>query len=75
MAVYQYSHRPELSIKLILESLKIAVKIHSVLNMLNCMTLFEQYRDLAEPEELKEFKNLSMEVQRINAEAILLGNV
>lgn len=70
LAVYQYSHRPELSIKLILDSLKIAVRIHSVLNMLNCMTLFEQYRDLAEPEELKEFKNLSMEVHRINAEAI-----
>ncbi|MNJ54806.1 hypothetical protein D3C77_502620 [compost metagenome] len=57
-----------IAINLILDGLKISVKINSVRNMVNALTLFEKFRIFATSEEKMEFQQLSSEVNRLNAE-------
>lgn len=75
LGVYQFNKNPEIAINHILEGLILSIKINSVRNMVNCMTLFEKYREWASLEAKKRFKNLSSEVYQLNVEKnmVILG--
>lgn len=75
LGVYQFRKNPEIAINHILEGLRLSISINSVKNMINCLTLFEKYREWASVEAKKRYKNLSSEVNQLNAEKnmVILG--
>lgn len=75
LGMYQLKRNRNDAMNLILEGLQMSVKINSDRNIITCMTLFEQYRDQADPEAKQKFKSLSSEVQRLNAKKnVFLAN-
>ena len=77
LAVYKFKRNrsPGNAINLVIEGLGLSVKINSVRNMVNCLTLFEMHREWANEDAKKKFKKLSREVNQLNAEKrmVILG--
>ena len=65
---YTSKKNPATAIKLFLTGLELSVKINSVQNIANYMTLFELHREWATVEEKDQFRQLAREVNRLNAE-------
>ena len=53
-------------LKYVLDSLAFAIEIHSEHDMLKCVGLFEQYRDVANEDAKFRYKTLISEVQKLN---------
>lgn len=79
LAVYRFNENNDAvsAIKLVLEGLKLSIKMNSGKNIITCMALFEKYRDYANAEAKELFKKLSSEVYHLNAKknAILPGSL
>lgn len=71
---YYFNKNSELSIKLILEGMELAININSVENIIYSMTLFEQYRESASLEAKERFKKLSSEVNKAYEEESVVLN-
>ncbi len=65
---YKSKKNPATAIKIFLTGLELSVKINSVQNIANYMTLFELHREWATVEEKGQFRQLAREVDRLNAE-------
>jgi transcriptional regulator with XRE-family HTH domain len=66
LGVYRFKRGHGNAVNLILDGLRLSVKINSIKNILNGLTRFEMYREWASEQEKKDFKLLSGEVNRIN---------
>lgn len=75
LAVYTYKDDPGVAINHILEGFRLSISIKSMKNIVTCMILFEQYRESATLEDVKQFKKMSSEVFLLNEEKnlVILG--
>lgn len=74
LAIYQFNHNKsrEQAINTVLKALETSIAMNSSRNMIACMTLFEEFRDIADQGQQERFKNLSSEVYQLNAKKDLI---
>ncbi|QQZ64683.1 transcriptional regulator (plasmid) [Paenibacillus sonchi] len=74
LAVYRFNTNEDIdnAIELLLQSLNLSIIINSGKNIINCITLFEEYRDYADLQAKEKFKKLSSEVHRLAKKSVIL---
>lgn len=72
LAVYYFNEKEDYdtALKYVLESFDVSIRINSVKNLINSMSLFEMYREFAGNEARKRFNQLTSEVYKLNAQKI-----